>query len=105
MGSKCGCGPKEEPWTQEQLDNIVKIQSSIRTSLAVKQRKELKNGKLEELFSKCLSLLMGLIIFLSSASILISYIAQDKKNHKGAETWMLTQRIGTLKLSEIMMDD
>jgi hypothetical protein len=32
-------------------------------------------------------------------------IAQDKKNHKGAETWMLTQRIGTLKLSEIMMDD
>jgi hypothetical protein len=63
MGSKCGCGPKEEPWTQEQLDNIVKIQSSIRTSLAVKQRKELKNGKLEELFSKALSLLMGLIIF------------------------------------------
>ncbi len=43
---------------------------------------------------------------LSSAIVLIFIsIAQDKKNHKGAETWMLTQRIGTLKLSEIMMED
>jgi hypothetical protein len=52
MGNKCGCGAKEEPWSKEQIDSIVKIQSNIRTHLAVKERESIKSGKLEDLFSK-----------------------------------------------------
>jgi hypothetical protein len=32
-------------------------------------------------------------------------IGGDKDNHKGAETWMLTQRIGTMNLEELKVDD
>ena len=28
-------------------------------------------------------------------------VASDKKNHKGAETWMLAQRIGPLDTSKV----
>jgi hypothetical protein len=34
-----------------------------------------------------------------------SFIGGDKKNHKEASTWMLTQRIGPLNLENLKFDD
>lgn len=35
----------------------------------------------------------------------ISLIGSDKKNHKGAETWMLAQRIGPLDMSKVVTEN
>ncbi len=34
-------------------------------------------------------------------SSMLFFVASDKKNHKGAETWMLAQRIGPLDTSKV----
>jgi len=87
MGNQCGCGENEDPAVvARRMHNLIKIQSVVRTFQAMKKKQSIKEEKISQLFGK-----RSFYDFATSSSreyLLIS-IVSDKKNHKGAETWML----------------